>query len=258
MLRVDRLSVRYGTHAAVDSVSFEVLPGQWWVIAGPNGAGKTSLVNAVSGGASCSGSVLLDGVPARDYAPGAFARRVGVLSQVHPAVYGFTVGEVVEMGRYAHRRGFLRGRDPEGSGKVAQALALTGLTGLKDRSMLSVSGGEAQRAFLAQVLAQDPKLLILDEPANHLDLPFQRAFLDLIRGWLAGPDRAVVTVLHDLLLARRYATHALLLRGGRAAACGPAPQVLTRENLRRVYGMDVYAWMKESLSLWQEDPDPLP
>ena len=252
MLRVDRLSVRYGTHAAVDSVSFEVLPGQWWVIAGPNGAGKTSLVNAVSGGASCSGSVLLDGVPARDYAPGAFARRVGVLSQVHPAVYGFTVGEVVEMGRYAHRRGFLRGRDPEGGGKVAQALALTGLTGLKDRSMLSVSGGEAQRAFLAQVLAQDPKLLILDEPANHLDLPFQQELFSLVSEWLKTPGRAVITVLHDLSLARLYGTRALLLKEGRPVAQGPAGQVLTREDLRQVYGMDVFAWMQDMLAGWQE------
>ena len=252
MLQVERLSVRYGNHTVVDDVSFEVRPGEWWVIAGPNGAGKTSLISAVTCCTAFTGSVLVEGKDVSGYKAGELARRIGVLSQTSPAMYDFTVGEVVEMGRYAHRAGFLRSRDPEGPEKIREALSLTEMESLRDRSMLSVSGGESQRAFLAQVLAQDPKLLILDEPANHLDLPFQRRFLDMVRQWLAGPGRAVITVLHDLTLAKRYATHALLMCEGRAAACGPAADVLTPEKLSRVYRMDVYAWMRESLALWQD------
>ena len=253
MLQVDHLSVRYGDHTVVEDVSFNMRPGEWWVIAGPNGAGKTSLINALTCCADFTGSVRLDGKEAKDYKAGDFARRVGVLSQMNPAVYDFTVREVAEMGRYAHREGFLRNRDPEGPEKIREALELTEMAALRDRSMLSVSGGETQRAFLAQVLAQDPELLILDEPVNHLDLPFQRRFLDIVREWLTGPERTVLTVLHDLTLAKRYATHALLMCDGKAVACGPAADVLTPDHLCRVYRMDVYAWMRESLSLWQDN-----
>ena len=253
MLQVEHLSVRYGNRTVVDNVSFEVRPGEWWVIAGPNGAGKTSLISALTCCTGSTGSVRVDGKEAAGYKPGELARRIGVLAQTNPAMYDFTVGEVVEMGRYAHREGFLRSRDPEGPEKVTEALVLTEMESMRDRSMLSVSGGESQRAFLAQVLAQDPKLLILDEPANHLDLPFQSRFLGMVRQWLTGPGRAVITVLHDLTLARRYATHALLMCDGKAEACGPAADVLTPENLYRVYRMDVYAWMRESLALWQVD-----
>jgi iron complex transport system ATP-binding protein len=118
--------------------------------------------------------------------------------------------------------------------------------------MLTLSGGEMQRAFLAQVFAQDPKVLILDEPANHLDLKYQQHIFSLIRQWLREPGRAVMSVVHDLSLARRYGTHAVLLDRGKCVSQGLISEVMTPENLRQVYGMDVYAWMREMLSQWQE------
>ena len=133
-----------------------------------------------------------------------------------------------------------------------RALELTGLEELRDRNMLTLSGGEIQRVFLAQVLAQDPEILILDEPANHLDLLFQKQFFDMVQRWLEEPGRAVITVMHDLSLARKYGTHALLLDRGRCAGQGKAPEVLSPEALRNVYGMDVYGWMKDLLNTWNE------
>lgn len=252
MLNVENLTVRYGEKTAVQDISFHVNAGEWWTLAGPNGAGKTSLANAITRGVPFSGKVSLDGKDIRDFKPAEYARKVGILSQANSVLYSFTVYEVVEMGRYAHREGFLRGHDPDGAEKVEYALDLTGLSDMRDRDMLTLSGGETQRVFLAQVLAQDPKLLILDEPANHLDLPFQRRFFDMVQSWLELPGRAVITVMHDLTLAKRYGSHALLMNEGTAAACGPADTVLTAENLRRVYGMDVAAWMREMLAQWQE------
>ncbi len=251
MLRVEHVSVRYGEKTAVDDVSFRVEPGQWWTLAGPNGAGKTSLAAAVARSVKHGGKVILDEREAEDYKAGEYAIKVGMLSQINDIIYGFTVNEVVSMGRYAHRRGFLRGQDPDGEEKVDRALELTGLRDFRDRSMLTLSGGEIQRVFLAQVLAQDPELLILDEPANHLDLPFQRMFFDMVRAWLETPGKAVITVMHDLTLAKRYGTHALLMSEGKAAGCGPADGVLTPENLQAVYGMDVAGWMRESLEVWK-------
>ncbi len=251
MLEVEQLGVRYGVKTAVDNISFRVNAGEWWTLAGPNGAGKSSIAEALTRGVRYTGRVILDGVEARDYKQNEYSRKVGILSQINGAVYDYTVYEVAEMGRYAHREGLFRGKDPDGAEKVEHAISLTGLGELRDRSILTLSGGELQRVFLAQVLAQDPKLLILDEPANHLDLPFQRRFFDMVKEWLREPGRAVITVMHDLTLARRYGTHALLMSGGKAIGCGPIGQVMTRENLQKAYGMDIYGWMKDLLEEWK-------
>ena len=174
-----------------------------------------------------------------------------MLSQTHSAVYGFRVEEVVSLGRYARRSGFLRNGDPDGAEKIDRALALTGLTEMRKRNMLTLSGGESQRVFLAQALCQEPEILILDEPANHLDLPFQRELFSLIGEWVKQPGRAVITVMHDLSLARKYGTHALLMDRGQCAGKGKASEVLTPEALESVYGMDVCGWLCELLKGWE-------
>ena len=122
---------------------------------------------------------------------------------------------------------------------------------MAQRSALTLSGGELQRAFLAQVFAQDPKLLLLDEPTNHLDLVYQKQVFALIQDWLKKGHRAVVSVVHDLSLAKAYGSHALLLDRGRVLAFGTVKEVLTRENLARVYKMDVYEWMQRMLEQWE-------
>ena len=108
-----------------------------------------------------------------------------------------------------------------------------------------------QRVFLAQVFAQNPQVLILDEPANHLDLKYQQHIFTLIQKWLKEPGRAVLSVVHDLSLARRYGSHAVLMDHGRSISQGRISEVMTPENLQRVYGMNVYAWVQEMLSQWQ-------
>ena len=108
-----------------------------------------------------------------------------------------------------------------------------------------------QRVFLAQALAQQPRLLLLDEPANHLDPPYQKELFELIGDWLRVPGRAVVTVMHDVSLARRYGTHALLLRAGEIVAAGETGAVLSRQHLQVAYGMDVQGWFLETLSAWE-------
>ena len=122
---------------------------------------------------------------------------------------------------------------------------------MRHASVLTLSGGELQRVFLAQLFAQAPQILLLDEPANHLDLVYQKQIFSLIREWLAQPGRAVLSVVHDLSLARAYGTHAVLMQHGRCVSQGPLDRVLTPENLQQVYGMDVYGWMQDMLKKWQ-------
>lgn len=251
MLTAEHVTVRYGAREAVSDVSFRLEAGQWLMLVGPNGAGKSTLIGAVAQSVRYTGAIALEGRDVRAYKSAQLARKLGVLSQRHAVGYAYTVEEVVALGRYAHSRGLLAGRDETGEMQIARALEMTGLTPLRHASLLTLSGGEVQRAFLAQVFAQDPQLLILDEPANHLDLVYQKQIFSLIGQWLAQPGRAVLSVVHDLSLARRYGTHALLMDHGTCVACGETGQALTDGNLRRVYGMDVAQWMRGLLAQWQ-------
>lgn len=253
MLNVQNLSVRYGSHTAVSDLSFSLFEGQWLMLAGPNGAGKSTLISAVAQVLPYDGTVMLQGQNAARMKPSHLARQVAVLTQRHSLSYDYTVEEVVALGRYAHRRGLLRSRDEAGAEAIENALCLTGMENLRHHSMLSLSGGEVQRAFLAQVFAQEPKLLILDEPANHLDLVYQKQIFGLIESWLHQPGRAVLSVVHDLSIARRYGTHALLMESGQCVAQGEASCVFTPQNLQSVYHMDVYQWMNDLLSPWQKN-----
>ena len=252
MLKAEHLTVRYGEKAVLKDLSLQVHEGEWWTVVGPNGAGKSTLAGALGKTVSYEGTVTLEGKDIRQIPQQEYARKVGVLSQNHSAVYGFTVEEVVNLGRYARYTGFLRKGDPDGAAKIDEALKLTGLADMRKRNMLTLSGGESQRVFLAQVLCQDPEILILDEPANHLDLPFQQELFSMIGEWLKEPGRAVITVMHDLSLARKYGSHALLLNKGQCAGQGKASEVLTPEALKSVYDMDVYGWMRTLLETWKE------
>lgn len=252
MLKGNHITVRYGEHTVVDDLSFALKEGQWLMLAGPNGAGKSTLIEAVSQGVPYTGIIELEGKDIRRFRPAQLAKKIGVLSQRNSVGYGYSVEEVVGLGRYAYTPNFLSARD-DGKDQVERALELTGLTALRKSSVLTLSGGELQRTFLAQVFAQDPRVLILDEPANHLDLVYQKHIFSLIEAWLKEPGRAVLSVVHDLSLARRYGTHAVLMNGGKSIAQGEIGQVLTPENLRGVYDMDVYAWMREMLGQWEKE-----
>ena len=254
MLTAEHVSIRIGKQDIVRDVSFSLRPGQWLMLAGPNGAGKSTLIRAIVRSVPYEGRILLDNRDLRSFRPSQLARRVGVLTQLHRVSYDYSVEEIVRLGRYAHSSGLYAGGDVHGEERVEQALALTGMTALRRQSILTLSGGEVQRAFLAQVLAQDPAILILDEPANHLDLKYQQHIFELIGTWLRQPGRAVLSVVHDLSLARRYGTHALLMHQGRSAAQGRIDDVFTQERLAAVYDMDVHAWMRELLGQWQAAP----
>ena len=252
MLRAENITVRYGEHTIVDRLSFHLKEGQWLMLAGPNGAGKSTLIEAIAQGAPFTGRILLENQDIRRCKPAQLARKIGILAQKNTVGYAYTVEEVVGLGRYAYTSGFLSNRDDEGRNQVERALELTGLTDLRRASVLTLSGGELQRTFLAQVFAQNPQILILDEPANHLDLVYQKHIFSLIQEWLRQPGRAVISVVHDLSLARKYGTHAVLMNRGKCTAQGKISDVLTPEHLQSVYDMDVYQWMRDMFGQWEK------
>ena len=252
MLEVKNVTVQYGSLKIVDEVSFTVRPQEWLMVVGPNGAGKSTVISAIAQGVTYQGSIRIDGTDVSKLKPKAAAKHFGVLTQNHAVGYSFTVEEVVRLGRYAFSQGMFGGKSGEDDDKIEEALTLTGLEPFRSHSVLTLSGGELQRTFLAQLLAQNPKLLILDEPTNHLDLVYQKQIFELIGAWIRTPGRAVMSVVHDLNLAKAYGTHALLLDQGKIVASGATGDVLTPEHLNGVYGMDVCGWMRAMLGLWEE------
>jgi len=251
MLQGNQVTVRYGSHAVVDGLSFHLKEGQWLMLVGPNGAGKTTLIETIAQGTSYSGRILWKGRDIRTLKSSELAQKIGVLSQRNNVGYAYTVEEVVGLGRYAYQSGLFSAKDDDGKAQIEKALEMTGLGELRHASMLTLSGGEVQRAFLAQVFAQNPQVLILDEPANHLDLKYQQHIFSLIRQWLKEPGRAVLSVVHDLGLARRYGTHAILMDHGKSVLQGTVDEVMAPDILQQVYEMDVYEWMREMLAQWQ-------
>ena len=250
LLCVEGLSLSYGDTPVLNQVSFTLQEGQWLMVVGPNGAGKSSIIRCISQAVRYEGSIRYLGKDLTTYPPKGLAQNIGILSQQNHVGYAFTVREIVSLGRYAHQKGLLYSGDPQGEEAVQKALRLTGMEALSERSVLELSGGELQRMFLAQLFAQAPRLLILDEPTNHLDLLYQKQIFALVGQWLEAEGRAVMTVVHDLSLAKAYGDRALLLNAGRVLALGRVEEVLTRENLQTAYQMDVVAWMQELLGKW--------
>src|ERR1035437_1201023 len=252
ILDVRNLTVRYGLRTIVNDISFEVRSGQWLMIVGPNGAGKSTIVNAVSKGVPYTGEIFFAGTNIAKMKSFETARSIGVLAQNHNVSYSFTVEEVVKLGRYAYSSGIFSTTDDNDETQIRTALERTGMYSIRHQSILTLSGGELQRPFLAQVFAQDPELLILDEPTNHLDLLYQKQIFELISDWVKDSGRAVISVVHDLSLAKAYGTHALLLDCGAMASSGTIDDVLTSVNLSKAYSMDVYQWMESLLAKWKQ------
>jgi len=252
MLEVKGLSVKFGNITIVNNVSFSVEEGQWLMIIGPNGAGKSTIINAASASVQHEGSVVLKGKGINSYKAYERAQAVGVLSQRNPMGYAFTAEEIIRLGRYAYAPGIFSRQTDDDSSYIAKAVEMTGLQPLLKQSALTLSGGERQRVFLAQLFAQNPSLLVLDEPTNNLDLVYQKQIFLLLKDWLKTPGRAIVSVVHDLSLAMAFGTHALLVNEGEVKAYGLINEVLTAHNLNEAYGMDVLNWMNDLMQHWQK------
>ena len=223
----------------LDGVQLSVARGDLVALLGPNGSGKTTLLRLLTGQLRADrGRVLFDGTELGRWTRAELARRVAVLPQQLDLPAGFRVAELVEMGRAPHaRRLFASTADDERA--VARALADADAHDLADRMADELSGGERQRALVAMALAQEPELLLLDEPTLHLDLAHQAALLTAIRRLRQQRGLTVMAVLHDLNLAAAFAPRVVVLDGGRVAADGAPDEVLTSELVQRVFGVTV-------------------
>ncbi|MDR1914711.1 MAG: ABC transporter ATP-binding protein [Clostridiales bacterium] len=249
MLDVIDLTVTLGNAPIVQKLSFSLTAGDWLMVVGPNGAGKSTLLNAIVNTVPFEGQILLGGKSIRAYKPNELARNIGFLAQRNQMLYAYTVEDVVRLGRYAYSGGFFK-RNEEDELRIDEAFELTGTRALKHKNVMTLSGGETQRMFLAQTLAQNPRLLLLDEPTNYLDLIYQKKTFELINEWVKTRNRGVISVMHDLGLARKFGQKILLMNGGKCVAFGDPAEVFVPEILTEVYKMDVTKWMRGLLVDW--------
>ncbi|MFT4262080.1 MAG: ABC transporter ATP-binding protein [Nocardioides sp.] len=235
------LAVGYGSHAAgcvIEGLDLEIPDRAHTVIVGPNACGKSTLLRALARLLpAAGGTVALDGQPLTAYDGKALARRIGLLPQSPIAPDGLGVADLVARGRYPHQ-GLFRQWSEADERAVEAAMAAADVAGLRDRHVDELSGGQRQRVWLAMALAQETELLLLDEPTTYLDLAHQLEVLDLARR-LVGGGKTVVTVLHELHLAFRYADHLVVMRAGRILAQGPPREVVTAELIEQVYDLRV-------------------
>ena len=240
MLDIRNLACGYGKNPVLRDVSVNVGVGEFVAIIGPNGSGKTTLLRAISKVVMpTKGEILLDGRDIRHLGFRELARRIAVVTNLRDAELNMWVEDFVLLGRIPLRKGIMLTENSADRESAHKALALTDTLGLKRRRVDTLSSGEKQMVFVARALAQEPGLLLLDEPTSHLDITHQVRVLDLIRRLNREQGLTVITVLHDLNLAGEYCDRLLLLKGGSIVKDGVPGEVLTYEIIENVYGVPV-------------------
>ncbi|MFH1776426.1 MAG: ABC transporter ATP-binding protein [Candidatus Omnitrophota bacterium] len=235
MLRIDSLSSGYDHREVIRDISFSVEKGDFIGIIGPNGAGKTTLFRSITGVlAPWQGTVLYKDKNIRNIPPRKFAAEVAVIPQSVEMPFAFTVEEFVFLGRFPHlgRFQYPKAGDYQVINKV---LKLCDAEILRERKIFELSGGERQKVLLAQGFAQEPRLLLLDEPTAHLDITHQVGIMDLLKRLNREEGLTVVIILHDLNLASEYCQKIILLDHGRIFKKGGPEEVLTYQNIEQVY-----------------------
>jgi iron complex transport system ATP-binding protein len=239
IVRVTDLDFRYRDTWALRNVSFEAQRGEFLGVIGPNGSGKTTLMKVIDGIlVPEKGGVTIKGHAINRMKRRDIARLVAVVPQDSAMIFPFKSLEIVMMGRAPHL-GMLRFEGESDLQTARSAMEMTDTASLADRYMETLSGGERQRILIARALAQDPEVVLLDEPTAFLDIRHQADFFGLMKRLNRERELTVLAVTHDINLAAAYCDRIVLLKEGRIHALGTPGEVITEKNIRNVYETDV-------------------
>ncbi|MCL2802025.1 MAG: ABC transporter ATP-binding protein [Treponema sp.] len=251
MLEIKYLYAGYGGEDVIFDTNFQINKGESLCVLGPNGCGKSTLLKSIARIIEYRGSVLMNGENISIISRRELAKKIALLSQSAQVFFPYTVYETAAMGRYAYLQGILKNLSAEDIKIIEDVLKQLDIWDIKDRMIDELSGGTLQRVFLARTLIQTPDIILLDEPANHLDLKHQIELLDLLKIWVKENNKMLIGVFHDLNLARLFGDTAIVMNNSRIAANGKIDDVLNSDVLSDVYGIDVREFMNEALEKWK-------
>jgi iron complex transport system ATP-binding protein len=237
LINIEDYSFRFGKIEILKNISFTVREGDYISVVGPNGAGKTTLLKCLNriytGG---KGTIKIAGRPLRTFSQRELAKIMSYVPQVNGGILPFSVYEFVLMGRYPYLGPFSTTK-PEDKIAVNQALELTGLAGLRERFIDSLSGGERQKVFIAAALAQGTKILLLDEPTTFLDPKHQVEINLILKKVNLESGVTIIAVTHDINNAFSWSERILALKDGEVAYCGPSSEIIEQNLLEEIYGI---------------------
>ncbi len=238
-MEVKNLSFAYGRNRVLQDVSLKIQTGKITTILGANGCGKSTLFSLMTRDLTPRrGRILLEGKSARNMSLKEFACRVAIVQQYNTAGDDVTVEQLVSFGRTPHRR-MLQGNSDEDQRLINWAMEVTGLTRYRDREVSRLSGGQRQRVWIAMALAQNTRILFLDEPTTYLDIRYQLEILKLVQKLNREYGITIVMVLHDINQAIAFSDYLIGLKGGVVAMEGVPGEVITRENIKTLYGVEL-------------------
>lgn len=239
-LEVNNLAFGYGSKEVLNNINMNIKPGTFISVIGPNGSGKSTLLKNISTYLKPQkGVILLDSKGIDKLPRKEVSKKISVVPQNISLEFDFKIKDIVMMGRHPYIKKF-KGETPEDVKIVEKAMLYTNILTLSDRMFNELSGGEKQRVILARALAQEPKILLLDEPVSHLDLQHQIEILDLIKNMSIKESLTIIAVLHDLNMASSYSDYILMLKEGSIIYEGIPETVLNQENIREVFNINVY------------------
>ena len=251
MLKVFNLYAGYNNKDVIFDINFDVQRGESLCVLGSNGCGKSTLLKSIARIIEYRGGVSMNGEDISAVTRKELAKKTALLSQSAQVFFPYTVYETVSMGRYAYSQGLFKNLSDEDEIIIEEICKKLDIWEIKERMIDELSGGTLQRVFLARALAQTPDLILLDEPANHLDLKHQIELLNNLKNWVKENNKSLIGVFHDLNLARQFTDTAIVMNEGKIAANGKIDEVLNSEVLNDIYGINIHAFMRKSLEKWK-------
>lgn len=237
MVEIKGISKKFGNKSIIDNVSVKIQPNKITSFIGPNGAGKSTLLSMVSRLLDAdTGEVLLDKANIKNMKSNDFAKRVAILKQSNFLNVKLTIRQLVSFGRYPYSKGRLNEKDLS---IIDQAIEYLNLTDIQHKFLDELSGGQRQRAFIAMVIAQDTKYILLDEPLNNLDMKHSVQIMKILRKLVDELDKTVIVVLHDINFASVYSDRIVALKDGRIVKDGTTHEIINSESLNEVYDMHI-------------------
>jgi len=235
MIRVENISFWYGEKSVLTGVRFGVNPGEIVAIIGPNGAGKSTLLKLLDGILlPREGEIFIAGESLVGKSRKSLARQIGFVPQHFSTAFDYTVREIVAMGRFPFSSMFSE-PDREGSRAVREAMEATDVWPFRDRSLDTLSGGEKQRVVLASALAQEPQILLLDEPTAALDIRHQAHFLEILTSLSRSRRLTILLVTHDVNLASQFCDRIIVLKDGQICGDGPPDKIVRLDLMEEIY-----------------------